>query len=197
MVWPEKSKKTERKPQRKTNFFCRIFSPNFPANFPCVFFRSENGKRRRKTVSQNFNIKIQHGMMIQSRMPTKGVLQTEPMCLWKQQAGFRKKDFYFNSQLCTALPTKKIEPKMVHTPCDGTFQGCTKSQNSTIFRVSGVIFFRALVHRGGPDLKRKAPCEIAHHDAHQFDIRRPSFTERAHKWRAAAAGLAAAGSRRF
>ena len=44
--------KTEQNTKRKTKNFRRIFSPNFSANFPCVFSRSENGTRRRKTVSQ-------------------------------------------------------------------------------------------------------------------------------------------------
>ena len=54
MGWPEKSKKQSKKRQRKTifsaDFFCRIFR-----EFSVCVFRSENGKRRRKTVSQNVN----------------------------------------------------------------------------------------------------------------------------------------------
>ena len=72
-VWGGQRKaKNRAKNAAKNDFFRRIFSPKFSANFFRVFFvRSENGKRRRKKVSQNFNIKIQHGMMIQSRMPTR------------------------------------------------------------------------------------------------------------------------------
>ena len=72
-VWGGQRKTRNRAKNAAKN---KIFLPLFFAEFfrafsVCVFFRSVSGKRRRKKVSQNFNIKIQHGMMIQSRMLTR------------------------------------------------------------------------------------------------------------------------------
>ena len=70
MGWPEKSEKQSEECGEE-HVFCQNCSPNFSATFLCMFFRSVNGKRRRKRVSENVNTKIQHRATIQSRMPTR------------------------------------------------------------------------------------------------------------------------------
>ena len=46
----------------------------------CVFVRRENGKCRRKTVSRQFNMRIQHHTTIQSTVPTR--CSCEPLRLF-------------------------------------------------------------------------------------------------------------------
>ena len=107
MGWPEKSKKQSEKNSEKHIFSAEFFRQISSANFPCVFFRSENGKRRRKTVSQNFNIEIQHGMMIQSRIPTRWSCKPNQCAYGCSKQDLEKTNYFFNSQLCTPLPIKR------------------------------------------------------------------------------------------
>ena len=60
----QKSDQQSEKCSKKTKF-PPIFFVDFSENFPCMFFCSENSKRRRKTVSKIFN-----RTTIKSRMPT-------------------------------------------------------------------------------------------------------------------------------
>ena len=99
----EKRKQSEEK-QRKL-FFSPIFWAEFLCEFSMHVFRSENGKRLRKTEIQHKNPAPPNDSI---KNADQVVLQTQPMCLCEQRKGTSKKEFFFNSQLCNPLPTKNF-----------------------------------------------------------------------------------------
>ena len=105
MGWPEKSKKQSEKRSEKQNFSADFFRRIFPRIFSvCVSLRSENGKRRRKTASQNFNIKIHHGMMIQSRMPTRWSCKPNQCAYGSSKQDLEKRIFSSTRSSAPLLP---------------------------------------------------------------------------------------------
>ena len=110
--------KTERRKQRKNEHFPPIVLAEFFHEFSVCVFRSENGKRRRKTVSQNFNIKFQHGTMIQSRMPTRWSCKPNQCAYECSKQDLEKRFFSSTRSSAPPLPIKKTLriQKRVHFP---------------------------------------------------------------------------------